>query len=293
MPSLGAEYSKRVGWRRLWLVLFLACGSVLISERNDQASLINTIPKQLSTPIAHPAQWLSRSIRGILERNATNRNISAELESANGEIQELKSQLIEMARVKEENTLLRKELEFANSRKDLDLIPAQVLSKNDSSFAHRWRVEVSAHGTPAVSPGMVVVASNALIGQVITVSGHLADVMLLSDPRSAVDVRLVGTGTYGLAMGSGDAITKSMRLKYLSGDPVIEDATAVETSGKDGKFPSGLRVGSVNLTADQGPTNVDQLRIEAEAGLSDVKYVFLVRGYSGLSKDGKRYQDTP
>ena len=139
--------------------------------------------------------------------------------------------------------------------------------------------------------GAPVVTADALIGQIIEIDGTRAEVMLLSDPRSAVDVQLSRSGVRGVAVGQGQEGNFNLDLKYMSQDVAIQDNDMLLTSGKDGKFPVGLPVGKVkkiDLDTDGAGTSYT---IMPPSNFVASRYVFVVRGRSGLSADGSEYKE--
>ena len=115
--------------------------------------------------------------------------------------------------------------------------------------------------------------------------------MLLSDSKSAVDVRLSPSGVHGVAVGSGEESNYGLKLKYLSQDETITAGDRLFTSGRDGKFPSELSVGRIASMIGTDTTKVGQVEVEPPLSLSGLKYVFIVIGQSGLSADGATYQE--
>src|SRR5262249_29935007 len=93
-----------------------------------------------------------------------------------------------------------------------------------------------------VKKGMAVLASEGVVGQVITVSAHAARVMLVSDPNSGIDVLVQRSRVQGIAAGS---IENVCILKYIQRGSDIAVGDTVMTSGLDGIFPKGQPVGMV------------------------------------------------
>jgi rod shape-determining protein MreC len=97
---------------------------------------------------------------------------------------------------------------------------------------------------------MPVVAADGVVGRVHTVSGHSADVLLLTDRNSSIAVRVDRSRARANVRGSGGP--GPARLEHaLRSDDLIE-GDALVTSGTDGVFPRGLRVGAVTRVRRAG-----------------------------------------
>ncbi|MBI3998074.1 MAG: rod shape-determining protein MreC [Armatimonadetes bacterium] len=95
-----------------------------------------------------------------------------------------------------------------------------------------------------------VVGAEGLVGRVLTVTPTTAQVLLITDARSAVGVILQQSREAGVAEGQGQAL---LRLKYLSRAREIALGEVVVTAGQAGLFPRGLPVGTVvSLVREQG-----------------------------------------
>jgi rod shape-determining protein MreC len=95
-----------------------------------------------------------------------------------------------------------------------------------------------------------VVAAEGLVGRVLTVTPTTAQVLLVTDPRSAVGVLLQQSRDAGVVEGQGN---DALHLKYLSRSLEIAPGEVLVTSGLGGVFPRGLPVGIVTgVTREQG-----------------------------------------
>lgn len=89
---------------------------------------------------------------------------------------------------------------------------------------------------------MPAITLNGLAGKVISTSPHFSEILLLTDTNFSVAVRVERTRSEGIVSGTG---TNMCILKYI---PVEEDIMVGDrliTSGTDGIFPEGIKVGVV------------------------------------------------
>jgi rod shape-determining protein MreC len=111
------------------------------------------------------------------------------------------------------------------------------------------------------------VAADGLVGRVEEVSGRRSRVRLITDPGSAVGVRLVGSGDPGSAEGGGPG--RDLSVLFVEPGTEVERDELVVTSGLEGAaFPADIPVGHV-VEAATRPGELSQdvtLRPAADLG---------------------------
>ena len=118
---------------------------------------------------------------------------------------------------------------------------------------------------PVVGPG-------GLVGRVIAVGPHVAQVQLLSDSDCSVGSLLVRTRTRGIVSGQGGA---ELQLKYVSNLEDVAVGDLVVTSGIDGFYPKGIAIGRV-ASVKNGPRLFKEIAIEPAASLNRLEEVFIL-----------------
>ena len=137
-----------------------------------------------------------------------------------------------------------------------------------------------------MQPGQPVLAPGGLVGQIRTVSGTHAEVLLVTDPRSSVDVMLETSRVRGVAVGTGEPDRYAARLEYLERSEQTVRDERVLTTGDDGRYPRGLVVGRVTSVKSQPHGLFQNAEVEPLADLSGLDEVFIVIGPTGLTSDG-------
>jgi len=97
--------------------------------------------------------------------------------------------------------------------------------------------------SPVVSPG-------GLVGQVARVFENFSQVLLITDPTSAVDARVEGSEARGLVVGQVIKLTLKRDLfltafEYVNRMTTLVDGASIVTTGLDGVYPAGVLVGTV------------------------------------------------
>lgn len=153
---------------------------------------------------------------------------------------------------------------------DVPRLAARVISTPISNFEQT--VELDQGSDDGVAVDMPVVNGAGLVGRVIHVSGSRSIVRLVTDPASAVGVRLARSSEVAVAEGEGPADLLS--LSFVAPDADVSVLELVVTSGLDGSiFPPGIPVGRVAM-AEPAPGPLER-RVEVRP-VSDLTHLRLV-----------------
>ncbi len=181
--------------------------------------------------------------------------------------------------VLQENARLRRLLEFKEYRPDLKMRVARVIGRDVTPYFRVVRVRLETRNLDfAVEPRMAVVSHEGVVGQVAEVYDGYADVMLVSDARSRVDVMTQRTRTRGMVRGLGHKRDYESSLAYLRRKDELTAGDTLVTSGKGGVFPQELIIGEVNEV--EGRTfGLDQRAlVDPEVDVDRLEEVFIITG---------------
>ncbi|MCD6273084.1 MAG: rod shape-determining protein MreC [Deltaproteobacteria bacterium] len=138
------------------------------------------------------------------------------------------------------NIRFRHLLNFKKTLTD-EVIAAEVIGKDPSAWFQT--IIIDKGHADGILRGLPVVVPDGIAGQVTDVAEHYSKVLLITDGNSAVDTLVQRTRARGLLQGGRSGLCI---LKYaLRKEDVIPRDTVV-TSGLDGVFPKGLRIGYVS-----------------------------------------------
>ena len=98
---------------------------------------------------------------------------------------------------------------------------------------------------------MPVVANEGLVGQIRSVSGVSADVLLTIDPESHVDVVVGESRARGRLEGLGERDRYLCRIQFDRPDDEVAVGDEVFTSGLGKKFPAQILIGTISKISDQ------------------------------------------
>lgn len=145
-----------------------------------------------------------------------------------------------LADLESENAQLRRLLETTR-RTEYKFIAAELAGVDLDPFAHRILVRRGrVHG---IRPGMPVIDSRGVLGQVDRVLVGMSEVILISDPDHALPVQILPSGERTIAYGGGSL--DSLRLTDLPMNARVDPGDLVVTSAIGGRFPPGLPVATI------------------------------------------------
>lgn len=143
------------------------------------------------------------------------------------------------------NQRLRRLLDF-KEKSPRPLLAAEVVARDPSAWFKS--VTIDKGRSEGVSKGLPVVMAGGVVGMVTDAANHYARVLLIIDQNSAVDVLLQEDRARGVSKGSA---VDRCRLDYVLRKYDVEIGDVVVSSGLDGVFPKGLRVGKVEMVQKQ------------------------------------------
>lgn len=190
-----------------------------------------------------------------------------------GRLREEKSRLIGIL---QENARLRELVGFERDHPEYELAPAEVVGRDSTPYFRVTRLRVE---SPAeLAPRMPVVAADGVVGQVRNVSGAYADVVIVSDPRSRIDVFSQRNRAQGVVEGLGHERDYLARVAYLRQEDEVREGDAMVTSGMAGVFPADLAVGTIDEVVRSEEGVFQEARLKPAVDFSRLEEVFVVTG---------------
>ncbi len=258
----GGRRTGRPAPVRIVVLLMLTATSLLILD--GRGSRVLDSGRDVATTLARP-------VTGMITWAAS--PIGAAIDGATGDLAELK----------DENEALRAELaelrgivtQAANNEAELaELRSAAAIEMADSLPSVIARVtadrttptnrtlEIDRGAQNGVAVGQSVVTGDGLVGQVISVDDHAAQVRPLTDPRIVLGVLSPVSGAVGVAEGNGTG--RRLGLSLVERDrEVVRSGAGFVTSGFDRSlFPPGIPVGAFQFDSDGELTLVPAADLE-------------------------------
>lgn len=150
---------------------------------------------------------------------------------------------------------------------------AQAVARSPES----WNSELvlDAGKRQGVAPGMIAQNETGLIGTIDDVSPESSTLRLFIGPDVTTGVRVARTKSTGVLYG-GEA--ERLELRFLDPDDGVKPGDAVFTSGLDGQYPEGLKVGTVTrVDRPKGELYLTAM-VEPHLDLDELREVLLTEG---------------
>ncbi|MFQ5587239.1 MAG: rod shape-determining protein MreC [Nitrospiria bacterium] len=148
-----------------------------------------------------------------------------------------------------ENTLLKEKGFLAHRLKtildykehsNVDLIAAAVIGRKPSQWFDTLMINKGS--SDGIQVDMGVLAPTGVVGKIIDTGPHYAQVLMVSDRNSAIGAIVQRTRDEGIVQGIDD---HTLQLKYLPHDTTVAVGDLLVTSGMEGSFTKGLKIGQV------------------------------------------------
>ena len=176
---------------------------------------------------------------GLIHVQEENRRLHATLDTLQLENHRL--------RVKEASVLRLQELLEYRTAAPVSFITAQVIGRDvvhwfDTVMLNKGEAE-------GVAVDMGVITPRGIVGVVMKVGRHHAQVLLVTDRRSAVAAVVERTRDAGIVQGTpqGEGGEGRLRIKYLPLSAGVAPGDRLVTSGLEGSFVEGIPIGQIRL----------------------------------------------
>lgn len=236
---------------QIYMVMLVIAGFLALAL----SGYLNTILRSALSPLISLQTWFSGRYMAIYEFVTVPRDVAslrernAQLESENSS---LRTQIVQLQQQLREADVLYALLDFARDRPENRYVASAVIGRDPSPFLHYVIID---HGSDdGLRHGMPVVTERGLVGRVDAVTAGAARVQLVTDPASAVNVRLEAAGVEALLSGS---ITGDVTLEMVPPDATLQTGDLILTSGLGGNYPPDVVVGQV-LTPRKTSTELFQ-----------------------------------
>lgn len=221
--------------------------------------------------IQSPVTTVTSAISNYFSSIASLRSAQSENDALKEQVQELQVELQQKTELAAENTRLKSLLGLKEQSK-LSALPARIIGRDpsvwfDSSIVDRGSLD-------GVKLNMPVVSEGGLVGRVTAVSPLTALVDLITRDKSGVGAVIGQIGeSNALGVVSGTSKRDLLEMKYVTGSVEVRVGQSVFTTGQDGIFPPGLKIGEIVSVVSGSATTPHQIQIQPAARLNAMQEV--------------------
>jgi rod shape-determining protein MreC len=226
------------------VTLLFALIALRMSARNPgELSALDRGILRVVSPAQSAMSYVARAIANVAGRFVELAHARAENHELAKENARLRAELADLRRLADESGRYQRLLGLRDQT-PAETIAARIISIDASPYFRVARVELD-RGEGVVKRGMPVLTPEGVVGRIGHVAGKTSDIMLLVDPRSAIDVVVPRTGGRGILRGKSGENGYRCSIEYLTRGQAAQVGDKVVTSGLGGAFPRDLPVGKV------------------------------------------------
>lgn len=221
--------------------------------------------------VQSPVTTLSTAINNYFTSITQLRSAQSENDVLKQRVQELEVEVKANQDLVNENERLRGLLGLQETSK-YKVLPARIIGRDpsvwfDSAIINRGSMD-------GVKLNMPVVTDGGLVGRVTAVGPLTSQVDLITRDKSGLGA-VIGSIESSNALGvvSGTSKRNVVEMRYVSGSTEVQAGQEVFTTGQDGIYPAGLKVGEIVEVVSGSATTPHQIFIRPGARLGSMQEV--------------------
>jgi rod shape-determining protein MreC len=272
-----AERNQKEVWKITpWVMLFLLLSNFVLMavdarEANSQQRVIRVWSQTVADFIQSPVTFISSGITNYFSSISSMRSAQSENDVLKQKVQELEVEVQNSRSLAAENERLKSLLDLKSELK-YNFLPAKIIGRDtsvwfDTSIINRGSLD-------GVKLNMPVVTNGGLVGRITMVSPLTAQVALITKDKSglgAVVGALGSSNALGVVTGSGKK--EILEMGYVPGSVEVKVGESVYTTGQDGIYPAGLKLGEVVEVQVGSASEALKIFIQPSAKLSSMQEV--------------------
>jgi len=270
------ERSQKEVWRLTpWLMIALLLGNFVLmaydAKTASQERVLRVWTQALANFVQSPVTTVTSGVTGYFQSIVSLRSAQTENDALKQRVQELEVEVQQKEDLNKENERLKAMLDLKNEVK-YQIKPAQIIGRDpslwfDSAIINRGSLD-------GVKLNMPIVNNGGLIGRVVAVSPITAQINLVTKEKSGLGgvIGEIGvSNALGVVQGSGKR--ELLEMGYIPGTIEVQPGEMVYTTGQDGIYPAGLKIGEVAEVRPGSATVPQQILIRPSAKLYSMQEV--------------------
>ena len=265
-----AERSQKEVWRLApWLMISLLLFNFILmaydAKTASQERVIRVWTQVAADFVQSPVTTVSSSVNNYFRSISSLRTAQSENDLLKQRIQELEVEVQQKEDLSSENGRLKSFLEL-KEQSPYKILAAQIIGRDpsvwfDTSIINRGSLD-------GVKLNMPIVTNGGLVGRVVAVSPLTAQIALITKDKSGLGA-VVGELGNSSALGpvSGSGKKETLEMGYVPGSVEVRVGETVYTTGQDGIYPAGLKLGEIVEVRSGSATVPHQIFIKPSANL--------------------------
>lgn len=255
-------------------IIFLVVAGVLALALSGSLGFVST---GVNAFLVSAQTWISTRFVAIQEFLTVPRDVAA-LRQRNAELEaevaRLQAQVVQLQSQVADTQALAALVNFSRSNPESAYTAATVIGRDPSPFLRYIIIDKGSN--QGLRRGMPVVTDQGLVGRVDAVIGSAARVQLITDPTSAVNVRLERADREAVLTGT---LAGDLTLDLVPQDISLELGDVVLTSGLGGSYPPDLIIGQVVTARRRDSDLFQQAFIQPVVDFAQLKIVLVITDF--------------
>ena len=274
------ERSQKEVWRLTpWLMVALLVGNFILMawdarDTDSNQRVIRVWTQTIADFVQSPATTLSSSVTNYFQSISSLRTAASENDVLKQKIQELEVEVQSKQDLAKENERLKTILQLKENSK-YPVLPAKIIGRDSSAwFNDSFINRGSADGVKLYMP---VVTNGGLVGRITAVSPLTSQVTMVTDEKTGAGAVIGELGTSNaLGVVNGVKDKELLEMRYVPGSVEVKEGDMVFTTGQDGIYPPGLKLGEVVEVRSGSATTAQTIYIKPSSGISSMQEVVVL-----------------
>jgi len=231
-------------------------------------------------PLASIQGWLSARFAAIRDLVTSPQDVTslrariAELEAQNALLEQ---EVIGLREQVTETEILAALLDFARTQPESRYLAGPVIGRDVSPFLRSIWIGVGSDD--GAERGMPVVTNQGLVGRVMEVFATVSRIQLITDPQSAVNVRLQDSRADGVLVAQ---LSGELHIEMISQQETITPDELVLTSGLGGNYPPDIPIGRVLSIRKRDYELFQEATVQSSVDFFDLEIVLVITSFRPL-----------
>ena len=240
-------------------------------EINSGQRVIRVWTQATADFVQSPVTTLTAAVSNYFASISNLRSAQGENDRLKQRVEELLVELKQKDELASENLRLRSQLQLKEQSK-YKILTARIIGRDpsvwfDSSIINRGSLD-------GVTLNMAVVTDGGLVGRVTAVGPLTSQVDLITHDKSGLGAVIGEIGSSNaLGVVSGTSKKELLEMRYVPGSIDVQVGQSVFTTGQDGIFPPGLKVGEIVSVVTGSATTPHSIMIQPAAKLNSMQEV--------------------
>ena len=250
-------------------ILIIIIGLLILIGLNFYQKEVRGFFYALSSPLQKMFWQKGQKVSNFFEAIFQMANLKKGTDDLEFKNQQLLSEIAYLKELEKENKALREAL-GVGLKEEFKLADAEIIGKDlteDFILINKGSKEGVTEGLP------VITQSKVLLGKISEVYENFSKVMLISNKKSSLNVKIQDKEIQGVLKGKGNL---SLSFGLIPQDKEIEKEDLIITTSAGGNFPKGLLVGKVDNIRKSDVKPLQEAEILPFFDLSQLETIFVI-----------------